>query len=852
MNVLNTRDLNARTLLSLVPLCVLNEACVVELVASAHGAVLDPGERIMGTELEADTSVYLLEGRLDVFNQDESTLHIEAGSDSSRFALPGLNAQHGVAVAASTASVLYLDNAKLCATIVACATAQCTHLFESAEDRHRERLIARVMTLDLFANVAPANIPRIFTLLERKFYEPRDVVAVEGNISDHYYLVGSGRFEVSRAAPSGARMVLGCLHEGQSFGEESLVPNACYQATTTALVSSTLLALDRDGLLELMQIPQIDSVDCTRAEDLVRAGARWLDVRSEPEFTANGLQGAIHVPFFAIAKGDCELEEGFTYVVYCDNGLRSAAAAQHLLESGYATCVLSGGLLQSAPQSPTLMPAIVESPNGAERAVVPAKSTLAERTEIVEQLVSATEEVDSALARKARLEVARAIENERDIDSDDDVQSHRLACKEKASLEHKSKRASEALAKALEEKNRLEALLRKSDAEASEERERAKQHVQQLRVEAQKSLREEQIKLEQEYAMSTQRLLELKKERATAEAVFREEHLRLQERSTAAAEALAAEEARLEQRLAQAKQVAKRRADDIRAQEDEHERALRERTERVLLDKRKRLETEFSKCVSAQQEAQREVNKLRDEHAQAQLEAQRLAERVEASRVARKKRERERLLQEQAKLTAKAQQAQARLDAAAAERDAAANAQMTIERRLSILDDDTTTPAKSDDTVEVRALGAAQERVLRANEDVADARREVQAAKEAHDSAANIADAQRQLEDKLRTELDIELERARSHVEPEYQGPKTARAEDCMAGDKIIADVEAQLTQKVQHAPPLRLLSPAARIEAALNQHRRRQELRRNRNKVKAGGADLTDAGQIQRSSVKE
>ena len=70
-----------------------------------------------------------------------------------------------------------------------------------------------------------------------------------------------------------------------------------------------------------------------------------IDVRSPKEFTQGHLPGAINIPLFMLRLELEKLDSTRDYVVYCDTGRRSSAAAFLLSDKGYNACLLDEGLL---------------------------------------------------------------------------------------------------------------------------------------------------------------------------------------------------------------------------------------------------------------------------------------------------------------------------------------------------------------------------------------------------------------------------------------------------------------------------------------------------------------------------
>jgi phage shock protein E len=74
----------------------------------------------------------------------------------------------------------------------------------------------------------------------------------------------------------------------------------------------------------------------TAMREAVAAGALLLDVRSPGEFSGHHLDGALNIPVGQLRDRLDELGgAGRTLVVYCASGVRSKAAAQVLVASGF-------------------------------------------------------------------------------------------------------------------------------------------------------------------------------------------------------------------------------------------------------------------------------------------------------------------------------------------------------------------------------------------------------------------------------------------------------------------------------------------------------------------------------------
>jgi rhodanese-related sulfurtransferase len=76
----------------------------------------------------------------------------------------------------------------------------------------------------------------------------------------------------------------------------------------------------------------------------VAKGGKWLDVRLPSEFQNFRIDDAVNIPLYFIRLKLNALDKKTHYVVCCDTGRRSSAAAYILSERGFEAHVLKGGL----------------------------------------------------------------------------------------------------------------------------------------------------------------------------------------------------------------------------------------------------------------------------------------------------------------------------------------------------------------------------------------------------------------------------------------------------------------------------------------------------------------------------
>ena len=153
---------------------------------------------------------------------------------------------------------------------------------------------------------------------------------------------------VTRETPGNAKNIdLADLGVGATFGEEALISDEPRNATITMLTDGILMKLGRDDFQSLLNEPMIVSLEHEDADEAVTQGSKWLDVRVPSEFKADSKANALNLPLYLLRHKLDALDRSTPYVVYCDTGRRSSAAAFILNQQGFETAVLKGGLNHS-------------------------------------------------------------------------------------------------------------------------------------------------------------------------------------------------------------------------------------------------------------------------------------------------------------------------------------------------------------------------------------------------------------------------------------------------------------------------------------------------------------------------
>ncbi|WP_166390527.1 rhodanese-like domain-containing protein [Nocardioides ochotonae] len=88
--------------------------------------------------------------------------------------------------------------------------------------------------------------------------------------------------------------------------------------------------------------PAISAADAVR---LVAEGALVVDVRRDFEWRRAHIPGAVHLPLDELPQRCLELPEDRLLITFCTGGIRSAGAANLLVENGFDAVNMSRGLI---------------------------------------------------------------------------------------------------------------------------------------------------------------------------------------------------------------------------------------------------------------------------------------------------------------------------------------------------------------------------------------------------------------------------------------------------------------------------------------------------------------------------
>lgn len=345
------REASVQLLKTLAPLDGLKRDNLAALARKVSIRQLSAGRTLFK---EGDTdkrTIWLVSGMLEVSENGRTIAMMRGGTREARTPLYPQLPRKVTARATEEISYLSIDSELLDVMI----TWDQTGTYEVSELQAQlegasggDDWMTTLLQTKAFHRIPPANIQAIFMRLERHPCKSGEVIIKQGDEGDYFYVIVSGKCIVTRETPLNREGIkLAELGVGDTFGEEALIAEAKRNATVTMTTDGVLMRLNKKDFRELMNEPLLQWVNNDQAREIIAKGGRWLDVRLPSEHQNLSIEGSLNIPLYFIRLKLSALDRNIPYVVYCDTGRRSSAAAYILVERGFDAYVLTGGLTNS-------------------------------------------------------------------------------------------------------------------------------------------------------------------------------------------------------------------------------------------------------------------------------------------------------------------------------------------------------------------------------------------------------------------------------------------------------------------------------------------------------------------------
>jgi CRP-like cAMP-binding protein/rhodanese-related sulfurtransferase len=328
------------------PFNTLESANLTDLIGSIDVLQAKQGQVLFEKGDTEKRSVYVLSGTVSLRNEDQDLGTIIGGSDEALNPIAKTLPRQLSAVAVDDVEYFSIDSELVDVTL----TLDHTGIYEVGDfssdlNDGEGDWMGALLCSKTFQLIPPQNIQMIFMRLKRVDFKRGDVVIRQGTAGDNFYIIRSGECRVSRETQGDIEnFALADLGVGDTFGEEALISDEVRNATITMKTDGVLMKLGRDDFQALVNEPMIMSLEPEDADEAVTQGGKWLDVRVPSEYKANCKTNALNLPLYLLRHKLDALDPKTPYVVYCDTGRRSSAAAFILNQQGFETAVLKGGL----------------------------------------------------------------------------------------------------------------------------------------------------------------------------------------------------------------------------------------------------------------------------------------------------------------------------------------------------------------------------------------------------------------------------------------------------------------------------------------------------------------------------
>ena len=307
---------------------------------------MDAG-RVLFKEGESDKrTVFLVSGEIELRVGDRTVSLLRAGTPEARIAVGPGQPRRFTARAMTDITYVAVDSDLLDVLI----TWDQTGTYEVGEitgtsSADADDWMTVLLQTKAFHRIPPANLQALFMRMQHVACKAGETIIKQGADGDYFYVITKGTAVVTRETPMNRDgLKLAELGVGESFGEEALISDAKRNATVTMTAEGALVRLGKADFNELLNEPLLHWVEFAHAKELVGRGARWLDVRLPSEFESFHLEDAVNVPLYFIRLKVKTLDTKTPYIVVCDTGRRSSAAAFLLSERGFDAYCLQGGL----------------------------------------------------------------------------------------------------------------------------------------------------------------------------------------------------------------------------------------------------------------------------------------------------------------------------------------------------------------------------------------------------------------------------------------------------------------------------------------------------------------------------
>lgn len=567
----SSKQIDRKVLKTLEPLNRLNPILLDELAAKS---IIDeiPAGRIICRHGEKDSrQIYLLSGQIEVAVPGETKTTVIKSKSALKTPIAE-GSPRTVTLKAKTASTLLYIDADLLELLMS-DEPQLSSTYEVTEisTDDSDGWMLTFLQSPAFLQLPTENIQKLLTHMEEIPAKKDQIVIKQGDKDDNYYIIKSGTCNVHRQPyENSANVLLAVLPTGSGFGEEALISNGSRNATITMREDGTLMRLKKKDFLSLLITPLITYYEDSETKKKIDEGCLIIDVRSEQQAKENPVEGSVNIPLSMLRMKFDSLNAEREYLLVCNDGSQSAAAAFLMIQGGLLKCsVLKGGLSNSASTNKTTKPAAkpIEQKNlisaKAEEQAVLAKKQTEQLAAQQEQIKAAREKAEQDIIKhkkelaESRARIAKKNQQLSSAEMEEAAQLKVKASQELAKAQAETKAIELRQKETTENILRAEEMMKQSEAAAEQTRKQAEKDASLIKQRA----------VEEAEQLRAEKQAEQAREQAEAAATF------AKQRAIEEAEQLRAEE--MMKQAEQAREQAEKAAEIIKQRAIEEAEQLR-------------------------------------------------------------------------------------------------------------------------------------------------------------------------------------------------------------------------------------------------------------------------------------
>ncbi len=216
----------------------------------------------------------------------------------------------------------------------------------SESDSGGEDWMTMMLQNSVFQRIPASNIQAALMRMSEVEFSAGQTVCEQNSEGDYFYILKTGECAViRRLATKGKVVKLAELKPGDTFGEEALISEKKRNASIVMTHDGTVMRLSKDDFLSLMHVPVVQYINTKDAVEMhLREKAIWIDTRLPNEYMQGHLKNSVNVPLVTLRMKLRQMNKDRKYLLYCDNGSRSSAAAFLMSSRGFDSFVLQGGM----------------------------------------------------------------------------------------------------------------------------------------------------------------------------------------------------------------------------------------------------------------------------------------------------------------------------------------------------------------------------------------------------------------------------------------------------------------------------------------------------------------------------